>query len=548
MPLHAVVASDARSRHARTALLLAMAAGAAAIFARDACATDWLQFGFDAAHSGVNPEESGVADSIATFTQIYQVSLRGPVDSAPVFLDAVQTAQGERSLLIMTTMYGAMLAIDAATGEQIWQQQTNGPAPITGAAPAIDPNRQFVYGAGMDGKVHKYNVGDGSEVVDAAWPQPATLKPAEEKISSALAFATAANGHTYLYATTSNFGYDLGDYQGHVTAIDIGSGAHTVFNALCSDVTSHLATAPATPACADAQAGIWGRPGVVYNAATDRIYIATGNGPFTAAAGGHDWGESVLALAPDLTTSNGARLPMPLDSYTPVEYEQLNIDDDDLGVESPAILPAPADSRLANLGVQIGKDGIVRLLDLDDMSGQGGSGKIGGEISLTTSLDYRGSLNTQPAVWTDPASGIPWLIAVYKSTVHAFFAQANARGRPQLVEAWNIPTTGGTSPVVADGVVFFVAQTKQLVALDAKTGTQLWSSPVDGVHWASPIVVNGVVYLADNDATLRAYAAPLPAAATTTGARQALQTNMPKRPATSYAPSSIPYQSGATGD
>jgi outer membrane protein assembly factor BamB len=96
--------------------------------------------------------------------------------------------------------------------------------------------------------------------------------------------------------------------------------------------------------------------------------------------------------------------------------------------------------------------------------------------------------------------------------------------------------------------VFFVAQTKQLVALDAKTGTQLWSSPVDGVHWASPIVVNGVVYLADNDATLRAYAAPLPAAATTTGARQALQTNMPKRPATSYAPSSIPYQSGATGD
>jgi outer membrane protein assembly factor BamB len=449
-------------------------------------------------------------------------------------------------LLIVTTAFGTTLAIDAATGEQIWTQQANGPAPIMGAAPAIDPNRQFVYAAGMDGKVHKYNIGDGSEVIDATWPQPATLKPALEKISSALVFATAANGRTYLYATTSNFGYDLGDYQGHVTAIDIGSGARTVFNALCSDVTSHLATAPATPACADSQAGIWGRPGVVYNAMTDRIYIATGNGPFTAAVGGHDWGESVLALAPDLATSSGARLPMPLDSYTPVEYEQLNLDDDDLGVESPVILPAPADSRIANLGVQIGKDGIVRLLDLDDMSGQGGSGKIGGEISLTTSLDYRGGLNTQPAVWIDPASGIPWLIAVYKSTVHAFFAQANARGRPQLVEAWNIPTTGGTSPVVADGVVFFVAQTNQLVALDARTGTQLWSSAVTGVHWASPIVVNGVVYLTDNDATLRAYAAP-PLAAIT-GAQQALPTNMPKRSATSYAPSSIPYQNGVTGD
>jgi outer membrane protein assembly factor BamB len=130
--------------------------------------------------------------------------------------------------------------------------------------------------------------------------------------------------------------------------------------------------------------------------------------------------------------------------------------------------------------------------------------------------------------------------------VHAFFAQANAKGRPQLVEAWNIPTTGGTSPVVADGVVFFVAQTNQLVALDARTGTQLWSSAVTGVHWASPIVVNGVVYLTDNDATLRAYAAP-PLAAIT-GAQQALPTNMPKRSATSYAPSSIPYQNGVTGD
>jgi hypothetical protein len=410
---HALIASDARGRYARTVVLLVTAASAAAIFMRDASATDWLQFGFDAAHSGVNPEESGIADRIATFTQIYQVPLPGLVDSAPVYVDAVETPQGERSLLIVTTAFGTTLAIDAATGEQIWTQQANGPAPIMGAAPAIDPNRQFVYAAGMDGKVHKYNIGDGSEVIDATWPQPATLKPALEKISSALVFATAANGRTYLYATTSNFGYDLGDYQGHVTAIDIGSGARTVFNALCSDVTSHLATAPATPACADSQAGIWGRPGVVYNAMTDRIYIATGNGPFTAAVGGHDWGESVLALAPDLATSSGARLPMPLDSYTPVEYEQLNLDDDDLGVESPVILPAPADSRIANLGVQIGKDGIVRLLDLDDMSGQGGSGKIGGELSLTTSLDYRGGLNTQPAVWTDPASGIPWLIAVY---------------------------------------------------------------------------------------------------------------------------------------
>lgn len=37
----------------------------------------------------------------------------------------------------------------------------------------------------------------------------------------------------------------------------------------------------------------------------------------------------------------------------------------------------------------------MRLFDLDDMSGQGGPAHIGGEIGLTTSLDYRGSLNKQ---------------------------------------------------------------------------------------------------------------------------------------------------------
>jgi len=525
----------ARARvHALRATLL----GAMALVVDTARASDWLQFGFDAAHSGANPDEMHLADRIGALAQVYAAPLPGDVDGAPVFLAAVNTVQGTRDLLFMTTVYGATLAIDAANGVPVWTQQTSGPAPVISSAPAIDPGRLYVYGAGLDGKVHKYNVADGSELVDAAWPETVTLKPAEEKLASALVFARAASGHAYLYATTSNFGYDLGDYQGHVTAIDLLDGSQAVFNALCSDVAAHLASAPATPSCAQAQAGVWGRPGVVYDASTDRIYASTGNGPFTAAAGGHDWGESVLALSPDLRASAGAPQSMPLDSYTPAEYAQLNADDDDLGVESPALLPAPANSLVGHLGVQIGKDGIVRLLDLDDLSGQGGPAHIGGELGLTTSLDYRGSLNTQPAVWTEPSTGVSWLIAVYKSSVHGFFAKANARGAPLLVEAWTIADYGGTSPVVADGVVFFVAGTNELVALDARSGVKLWSAPVNGVHWASPIVVNDTVYLTDNDAILRAYALPAFASADDSQPQPqaALQGKLPPRATPNYSP------------
>ena len=33
-----------------------------------------------------------------------------------------------------------------------------------------------------------------------------------------------------------------------------------------------------TPDCAQKQSAVWARPGVVYDAATDKIYAATGNG------------------------------------------------------------------------------------------------------------------------------------------------------------------------------------------------------------------------------------------------------------------------------
>lgn len=476
-------------------------------------AADWLQFGYDAAHSGVNPAERGIAESVASFQQVYATTLRADADSAPAFLEAVATPSGTRDLLFLSTVYGDLVAVDAASGGEVWAQPTPGPAPITGAGPAVDPDRRFVYAAGMDGKVHKYRVEDGVEIVDGSWPELFTLKPQAEKTASALAFATAADGRTFLYVTTSNFGYDQGDYQGHVTAIDLGSGAQAVFNTLCSDSTAHLALAPQTPSCPDTQSGIWGRPAVVYDADTDRIYIATGNGPFDANLGGHDWSESVLALAPDLKAANGAPLSAPLDSYTPDEFAQLNANDDDLGVQSPVIVPMPPDSRIAHAGVQIGKDGVIRMLDLDDLSGQGGPGHIGGEAALLTGLDYRGSLNSQPGVWADPDTGIVWLVAVYRMSVHGLFVQTNALGHPQLIEAWNIDG-GGTSPAIADGVAFFVTRSNALVAIDVRTGNRLWSAPVNGVHWGSPIVVDGTVYLADNDATLRAFAAPVQTAAT----------------------------------
>ena len=57
-----------------------------------------------------------------------------------------------------------------------------------------------------------------------------------------------------------------------------------------------------------------------------------------------------------------------------------------------------------------------------------------------------------------------------------------------------------------------VATDHQVFALDPLTGHQLWNSTdasaggsIGGIHWQSPIVVNGRLYCADQDGHLTAY-------------------------------------------
>ena len=80
--------------------------------------------------------------------------------------------------------------------------------------------------------------------------------------------------------------------------------------------------------------------------------------------------------------------------------------------------------------------------------------------------------------------------------------------RLQLVERWASSASGDSSAVVANGVVFTV-RTNRITALDAETGAELWSDTRIGrIHWESPIVVNGAVYVTDFDGMMTAYALP----------------------------------------
>jgi hypothetical protein len=516
-------------------LISLAAALIAAVPAVSAYATDWLQFGYDTAHSGYNREETGYSTPTGN-TILYHYSVpatAGTVDSTPVYLGNVATNSGVRNLLFALSNNGTVLALDAdsTTLDVVWSHQPTGGGKVTSGfgSPAIDPGLQYVYVYAFDGKIHKYQVADGAEVTSGGWPEVSTLKPEVEKGASGLSIATAHDGVTRLYSVTDGYVGDANDYQGHITAINLGTGAQNVFNSECSNKTIHfcnsdvMSCATATNDCSSRRNGIWGRPGAVYDAGTDLVFIMTGNGPFNVNPGSgiYNWGDSVLALNPDGTGAGGG---MPVDSYTPTTYANIESKDADLGSASIAIVPPPPGTAAAyqHIAVAAGKDGCVRLIDLSNLNGSGVPAGIGGELELQ---DFPGGgscatgnnasdIKPQPAVWVNPADQSSWVyIATYSHGLAAYKITLNA-GTPSLAAQWPASGTAasGTSPVVANGTLYYMSNS-HLLALDAVTGTSKLSSGAwvttanSGQHWQSPIVVNGRMYLFDHAAPshLRAY-------------------------------------------
>src|SRR5262249_32006969 len=158
----------------------------------------------------------------------------------------------------VTTKAGRIVALDARGGGILWVRQPATGPNYTTSSPAVDPNRQFVYSYGLDGFVHKYAVFDGTEITAAGWPQLATRKRDVEKGSSALSIARIADGRIFLYVANGGYPGDAGDYQGHVTSIDLATGGQRVFNAACSDKTIHF-TENSGPLedCPHKQTAVW---------------------------------------------------------------------------------------------------------------------------------------------------------------------------------------------------------------------------------------------------------------------------------------------------
>jgi hypothetical protein len=434
---------------------------------------DWLTFDYNAERSGVGPGDSGITAANLHRLKRLTVRVPGTVDSSPVELHDLKIGARSYDVFFVTTSYGRTLAIDAATGHRLWEfapasvEKLQGSPQITTATPIIDPTLKYIYVASPDGFIHKLSITTGRPL----WSTRVTWDPTREKIAGALNFSGKS-----LIVATDGYDGDTPSYQGHVVTIALATGHIThVWNTLCSNIKTLIDPPSKCPA---SDSAIWGRPGTVILPSTGDILVTTGNGPFN----GHtDWGDSVLELSPTLKL---------LHNWTPVNQQQLNQDDQDLGSTEPALLPVTSGAPLA---VQGGKAGQLDLLDLDRLDGSTGHAgpRTGGQLQT---IDAPGptDIYSQPAVWT---SG---------SGIYVFVTDGDGTAAYTLIHrrlhlAWHNKTPG-TSPLIVGGLLYVYNESQGVLEiLNPRSGHIDISLPAQQGHWNSPIVIGGRIILPEGD-------------------------------------------------
>ncbi|MGZ4169743.1 MAG: outer membrane protein assembly factor BamB family protein [Solirubrobacteraceae bacterium] len=434
---------------------------------------DWLEFGDNAQSSGAGPAATGITATTAVRLGLRQVHIDGIADSAAIELSSDEVRGSRHDVIVVTTSYGKAIAIDVGTGRTLWEfrpsgvNNSPGNPQVTTASPAADPDRRFVYSASPNGVIHKLALATGRQV----WSRRITFDPGHEKIASALHISGR-----WVVAVTGGYIGDAPPYDGHVVTIDRATGRiDQVWNSECSDRHRLIAASSCPVTNTRGDNAIWGRAGAIIEPGNGRILVSTGNGPFD---GRTSWGDSVLELAPD-----ASRL---LHNWTPTNQAHLAATDTDLGSTSPALLPTFGGRRLA---VQGGKAGVLDLLDLDRLNGTAARAgrRLGGQVS-EISAPGGAQVFTQPAVWS---SGGRIYVFVADGAGTAAYQLVDA-AHPRLRQVWS-SGTGGTSPVVAGGLLYVFDPGGTLNIRRPLTGGLVRALPAGGGHWNSPIVAGGRV-------------------------------------------------------
>jgi len=460
-----------------------------------AAPADVLTYHADAARGG-HYQADGLTWAAAAHLQPdpgFDGRVPGHIYAQPLFW---QAQQGGPELVIVATEDDVVAALDATSGQIVWQTRVGAPVPATAlpctnidplgitGTPVIDPARNAVFFdafvAGADGPRHEVfalRLSDGT--VLPGWPvdvgaalsaRGVHFMPRDQNQRAALALL---NGHVFV-----GFGGhtgDCGDYHGVVI------GLATTSPRLTGAWVSR-----------GRKAGIWAPGGI--SVADGKLYFATGNSERDATpAAPWDDGIGAFRATAALSHSND-----PHDFFAPIDHATLDDEDLDLGGTVP--LPVDLANGMRRL-IAMGKDGKAYLLDRDNLGG------IGGALAVRRVAD--GSVIQAPVVYrargeTLVAFRTPGALCPDGQSTTAVVALAidPAGLRP----IWCAPIDGRGIPSVttataeADPIVWVAGAEgdERLHGFRGDTGQAVFTSDkLPGLrHFVTPLVGDGRLYLA----------------------------------------------------
>jgi hypothetical protein len=293
-----------------------------------------------------------------------------------------------------------------------------------------------------------------------------------------------------LYVPYGGHSGDCGDYHGWVVAVPVHD--------------PQSATGWATDA---RDGGIWAPGGVSSDG--DFVFAATGN-----TTGAETWmgGEAIVRLGPGATFSAD-----PTDYFAPSDWRELDRSDTDLGGSGPVLVDVPG-ATPSQLAVALGKNGVVYLLDRNQLGGIGTGDGSAGE-GLQSAQVSTGPIINSAAAYT-AASGTYVVFHGYGDGIGCPGAPGDlvalkigASEPPTISVAWCADNQGAGSPIVTttDGssepVVWTVGSesSNRLRALNGETGEVLFygGGPDEQMsfvrRYQTPIAVNGRIFVAGDD-------------------------------------------------
>ena len=368
----------------------------------------------DNARDGANLRElalSGTTVTPATFGKLFSCAVDGAVYAQPLWMRGQSIGGGIRNIIIVATQHDSVYAFDADANPCVmyWHVNlidtlhggTSGEKPVTWndvgqcfgdiypevgvtGTPVIDSTTNTIYlvsasesnaknsgsCSGASGnfhhRLHALDVFTGSEKYNA----PVTIAASVPGTGDG-----AVNGMISFRSQLHHNRSGLAEFGGRIYVAFAAHEDATPYHGWLiaynrTNVQQQLAVFNTTPnGIHGADGGIWAGGAAPDIDSGGDVYVSTGNGVFDELAPppNADYGDSILRLHyVKGTTLNGTNLSVS-GYFTPYDQSTLAQDDGDLGSGGVVLLPNQTGAGPQHLLAEAGKEGVVYLIDRDNM-------------------------------------------------------------------------------------------------------------------------------------------------------------------------------------